>query len=142
LLDVRLQRRIKPEPAKVDDDADARRAPAAKAWLAKNPWYHTEPARAEKAYSIQEYLRTVVGMSVEDPRLWAELDQRLKGEKPKQRSGQVAGVSRGNAVTPTRSTAPQKRLSSADLRTMSKYGFDPQSAQDRRAWANRNTPLN
>lgn len=149
LTDVRLERRTMASantsaarPAEADSGMSDVADPA-KAWAALHPEFFTDPAFKQRALAINEALLKE-GYRVDDPKLYRELSERLakpeKDEKPRQRAGQVAGVSRGNAVSGAR-PASQRKLTSDDLRSMRRYNMDPQNPAHRRAWANRNAPL-
>ena len=149
LTDVRLERRTMASantsavrPAEADSGMSDVADPA-KAWAALHPEFFSDPAFKARALEINEAL-LAEGYKVDDPKLYRELSARLevkpeKGEKPRQRAGAVAGVSRGNGVS--QKPASQRKLNGEDLRSMRKYSLDPNNPAHRRAWANRNAPL-
>jgi hypothetical protein len=113
---------------------------AARAWLALNPEFNTDPEFKARALEANAAL-TAKGYKADDPRLYRELDKLLaEPTKKRQQAGQVAGVSRGNAMA-TKRPASQSKLTNDDLRSMRKYNMDPNNPNHRRAWAKRNAAL-
>lgn len=136
-----------PEPAKKTDDI----APAARAWLEKNAdWLDEDPDKAAKAAKIEKAL-VREGYAYSDPDTYEELDRRLNGEaasedddlyddnEPTPRAGATAGVVRDAGARNARQRPGT--ITRDDLARMKRAGFDPQSAEDRKGWMNRNKPL-
>lgn len=146
LMDIRLQKQAmaqrQQEAAQPTPSAEDRIAPAAKAWVELNPEFNTDPAFRKKAKELSKLLESR-GFKPSDPNLYRELDKLLADQsapKKRQQAGQVAGVSRGNAMAAKR-PASQSKLTNDDLRSMRKYNMDPNNPNHRRAWAKRNAPL-
>jgi hypothetical protein len=143
LFDVRLRKHAmaqrQREEAKPSADATDNLAPAARGWLALNPEFNTDPAFKARALEANEVLSKKY--KADDPKLYKELDKLLaEPTKKRQQAGQVAGVSRGNAMASKR-PASQSKMTNDDLRSMRKYNMDPNNPNHRRAWAKRNAPL-
>lgn len=122
-------------------------------WLENNAWYN-DPAyarEADMAFYIQEELKSE-GMKIDD-KLFSELDRRLRAASkrigsmyeddspppsaaPKKKQI-VASQSRGNEGRPE--VKQPGKITQDDLKSMKKYGLDPNKASDRKAWINRNS---
>lgn len=122
-------------------------------WIAKNAWYN-DPAyarEADMAFYIQEELKSE-GMAI-DEKMFSELDRRLRAASKRigsmyeddvpptvQKKKQiVASQSRGNEGRPE--IKQPGKITQDDLKSMKKYGLDPNKASDRKAWINRNSEV-
>lgn len=121
--------------------------PAAQSWLERNPWYHEKPRAARMAMEMEADLLEQGYEYGEE--LYQEMDKRLEAagyrpkkadehqaERPQGRSP-VAGVRPGNEGKVNTSN----KITRSDLDLMKKYGFDPNSPGDRKAWLDRNKSL-
>lgn len=119
--------------------------PHAMDWLERNPWYNEKPRAASVAREMEADLVEQGFEYGED--LYQELDRKLEAagyrDKPdaprrSQVRSPVSGSSRGNEG---REQAPSGKLKDVDLAIMRKYGFNPSSPSDRKAWLDRNSAL-
>lgn len=143
---------------------------ASQTWIDKNDWFN-DRANARigaMAESIETDLRENEGYELGED-LYKELDKRLlaaaprvgelrgkdyskeeieeneeseaseESPKPKKPQSVVSGQSSGDAVIPAKPKAGV--ITKDDLKAMKKYGFDPNSAADRKGWLNRNAQL-
>lgn len=127
-------------------------------WLKTNRWYAdgSDPKAAAYARQLDADLQEE-GYSPEDPAMYQELDRRLHAAVPRLAAKRVAQPAAQSPNRPKpqskvvgstadgQSTAPQKtasrKLTSSDLETMRKYGFDSNNPDHRKAWIKRNDPL-
>jgi len=130
-------------------------------WLKQNRWYVDghDPKAANYARQLDADLQEE-GFSPDDSEMYQELDRRLHTVVPRLAKksasvaekvadappprpapkARVAGSSAdGQSTAETRT--PARRLTSGDLETMRKYGFDPNKPEHRKAWIKRNDPL-
>jgi len=115
---------------------------AAKKWVTMNPWF-TDPSNnryAAIAHSIEQDL--VSKGYTYDEKLYKELDAILEEDVPKV----MALKGRGRSTIPSQGRWGEgseqeeksfRRLTKEDLSAMRKYGFDPDSAKDRKNWIER-----
>lgn len=147
LIDVKLKRKavaeLRQQEATPTQSAEDHLTPAARAWLQLNPEFYSDKDYKARVLAVNGELQKA-GMKVDDPKFYRELDKRLnEASKPKQKHGQVAGVSRGSAMNAGNKPASQSKLTSDDLRKMRKYGLDTSNPDHRRGWLNRNrVPMN
>lgn len=106
-------------------------APEAQKWLDDNPEIINNEETYEQAKHISEELQNA-GYGANDPEHYRLLNERLA--KPPIPPAE-------NSHVPGNDPPPQTRggrLTTDDLRTMSKFGFDPNSAADRKNWQDSN----
>lgn len=158
LLDARIELRDRstrrPAPREDNDDRQPAAIPkASSAWVERNrDWLMADPANQELAKSIEQKLVRKHGGYTDE--LYRELSKRLASvsddyvyddvaeddfEEPAPR-GNTAGVPRDSYDEPT-SQRRSGKLTRADLAAMAKFGMDPNSPKDRKAWINRNAEL-
>lgn len=137
------------------------RAKAAQDWLDQNSDWIYDPSNRERAIQAQRLEAELIGEGYyyDEPELYQELDRRLgkmaqptagdgqgiAGETveptPQPRQTAQAGTNRDSLPhTPPRDRNPAK-LTRADLDKMARYGLDPQSPKDRKAWLQRDAEL-
>lgn len=167
LMEVRLelrQRSSRPRPQ--DDDGEQggqqrRGAPgasdASRDWVSANrDWLQADEGNIALAKSIEGRLARKYG-GYSNPKLYQELSEQLAkvaddyqyegagydeievDDDPPPRRPNSAGVPRNGDAPNARPRG--NRLTREDLNSMSRYGFDPESPADRKAWLNRNAEL-
>ena len=130
-------------------------------WVSSNSdWLGQDKSKTTRAQEIERALAHE-GYSVHDPELYRELDRRLAREFDDnsdltiggdddlddevdlrgQRQSSSAGVPRETGGDDRPSRRGSQKLTRSDLVSMQKYGFDPNSPTDRKAWINRNAEL-
>ncbi len=148
LTAIQVERRVQEELA--------RRAPVATQnptlpsaeleWQKRNAWYG-KPQTLHETQLAQGVYRVLVaeGYDPADTDLYQELDARLAVAAPtlakatqSQRKGTIPVASGSRGVGASMAPTPGK-LTKADLASMQRYGFDPNSAKDRKTWLNRNS---
>lgn len=111
-------------------------------WQQRNEWFAkgTKPAAQAAAGALYQTLLTE-GYDANDPEMYDELDRRLYEEipslKPQGRTKPKPSVAAGGRVSPNTSRRNTGRLTAQDLKSMARYGFDPDSPKDRKAWLDR-----
>lgn len=170
LMEVRLEMRERkkaprvkapdPEPQqqpRAAEPAAPKLAQAAKDWLDRNSDWIYDPSNRERAIQAQRLEAELIseGYYYDEPELYQELDRRL-GQMAQPTAGDGQGIAA--AASQTRQTAqagtnrdslpntpPRDRnpakLTRADLDKMARYGLDPQSPKDRKAWLQRDAEL-
>lgn len=144
---------VKPKTAPVAQDPTANLPEGTRQWLKGNPWFleGADPRAAEIARTLDVELQEE-GYSPDDPEMYAELDKRLSAVVPRRAKTAPAKPPAPAAARPPRSpvatssadgqgpapTKPVRRLTQDDLATMRRWGLDPRSESDRRAWLKRN----
>lgn len=128
-------------------------------WLKQNRWYVDGSDLKAAAYARQlDADLQEEGFSPDDPAMYVELDRRLHTAVP--RLAKKSPVDPKPVVSPPRQApkskvvgssadgqssvqpkTPSRKLTSGDLETMRKYGFDPHNSTHRKAWIKRNDPL-
>lgn len=160
--EIAVKRNSKPTPRKKEEvkkEDTGGGSPATNAWVRDNEWMSDPKNMAYRsaAVTLEQQLYNE-GYDL-DESLYEELDKRLEKMMPgiknlrgdaeeelkeeekeytKERGHQTV-VSQGRSGQGVkRGGKPGTRLTQDDLKTMSKYGFDPNSPEDRKAWLNRN----
>lgn len=146
---------VKPKTPPAASDPTANLPEGTRGWLKANPWFMdgADPRAAEIARALDVELQEE-GYSPDDPDMYVELDKRLSAVVPRRARAAPAkpAASAPPAQRPSRSpvaassadgqgpapTKPSRRLTQDDLATMRRWGLDPRSESDRRAWLKRN----
>lgn len=159
LLDARIElrdrstRRPAPKQEEERDTGHQQIPKASSEWVQSNrDWLMADPANQELAKSIEQKLVRKHGGYTNE--LYRELSKRLAAvsddyvyddveedtEEPAPR-GNTAGVPRDSYDDAPSSKRSGGKLTRADLAAMAKFGFDPNSPKDRKAWISRNAEL-
>jgi cell division protein FtsL len=134
-----------PAPATIPDHLPT----GTKQWLRANPWFMkgSDPRAVEFARTLDAALQEE-GYSPDDPSMYVELDKRLQVLAPRLAKPaktppkpKVAGSSVDGMRTESASAKPGRKLTTADLEKMSRYGFNPKDPQHRKNWLRRFDPL-
>lgn len=130
LLEVREAKKGFQEAATYHQQVSTPRAPAAQAWIDANPRYRTDPAFKARAIKIAAQLEAD-GYSVTHPRLYQELDKRLRAKPVLGKPGKsgAAPVNRGS-----QQAAKTSGPTDFDKRWMSKIGLNPNDKRHLAEW--------
>lgn len=149
LMELRIQQtqakpETKPEPAKEHPPVNEI-PPAAQSWLDQNRSWLSDRKNRIAIAAAREIEQDLLDQGYDqDEELYEELDRRLEEEYPRireirsgkqERTPSVAG---GGRSVPAKERPQPGKITSDDVRAMRRYGFDPDSAADRKAWLNRN----
>lgn len=142
LRDRKNQSVRKPEPKQ--EVEETRISDATMGWVDNNrDWLNVDKEKTQVAARIERQL-VKEGYDLNDDELYEELDRRLSnyGDEPDiddddtPAYGATTGVPRDTASPNARRTG--NRLTAEDLRKMARFGFDPNSKEDRDNWRRRN----
>lgn len=130
LLEVREAKKGFQEAATYHQQVSTPRAPAAQAWIDANPKYKTDPAFKARATKLAAQLEAE-GYAVSHPRLYQELDKRLRAKPVLGKPGKsgAAPVNRGSQQS-AKSTGP----SDFDKRWMKNLGLNPSDKRHLAEW--------
>ena len=103
--------------------------PAQQEWLKNNEWYGSDPEKKERANGIFKEMIDE-GFNTNHPAMYKAFDERLNSERE---TPPLNGQS--NASRQTRSK--KRGLSEADLDNMGNFGFNRNSAEDRKSYLER-----
>jgi hypothetical protein len=124
---------------------------AAKRWNQRNAWYNDPANRSTAGLTFAKYQALLEeGFDPSDQELYDELDKFVAAQAPhlaksngaqRQTARATSGGVSATDPGPSRSQARSRQITRDDLVKMRKYGFNPDSAADRKAWLVRNDPL-
>ena len=135
LMDIKIQAKHKPEPAKQDPIQDKPPAQTKESeppvnqaladWQSKNKWVfdQNQQGRLAKANKVFESV-LADGYDIDDPDTYTEIDKRLKREVPPPTGAPDRGQVIGN----------DRKFTEQDRKDMTAWGLDPTDVKARQLW--------
>lgn len=131
MIDAREAKKGLDQAAAYQQQVNQPRAKAAEEWIARNPKFKTDPAFKARVEKIARKLREEEGMSESHPRMYQELDKRLRAKPVLGKRGKqgAAPVQRSS-----QSAASKDAPSDFDKKWMARIGLNPSDKKHLSEW--------